>query len=255
MKKQVLLMPIAVALCVLATTLSAQAGTVTFDFGSLGGGVDSRGIQTYLQGLVSGRATVSVAAASTPARPGTDAFLRSTSGIAGWLFTFGVGYIDSVEFDYEMFPDVTCTQLSPPACGGSAVGGIYPSQADLAFSTNLGQIFEHYALKPGSGASGPAGSARAPTDTHLLISGSTTTEKAPSLIGNSGLLNGGAANALAFMDWPAVIGIDHLVIDDRNPPDVHAVPGLGTMLLVGSGVTVGSGLAIGLYMRGKARKA
>lgn len=270
MRKQLLMVPVALALCLFGTSTSAHAGTVTFNFNSLASGVGSSGVQTYLQGLLTGGATVSVSAGAvtdtnyngdghvvgpgsgstyTSATLGTDTFLRNVSGIAGWSFTFGGGFIiDSVSFDYEIFPDASCTQLTATSCGGAAVGGIYPNQPDLTFSTNLGQVFHYYGLAPGTGASGPAGNPSASTYTHSPISGSST-EKTPQLIGSTGLLNLGGATALTFMDWPATIGIDNLVINFRNPPGIQAVPEPGTLFLLGSG------LALGVYARRKARKA
>lgn len=263
MRKRLLTIPLAVAMCLLGTSMSAHAGTVTFNFNSLASGAGSGAIQTYMQGLLTGGATVSVTAGavadqtyngdghvvgpgtgSVSATLGTDTFIKNNAPTyTGWSFVFGGGFlIDSVQFDYEIFPDGSCTQLNAANCGGSPTGGIYPKQPDFTFSTNLGQVFHYYGVTP-SGA-----------NIHSPASGASANELAPQLIGTTALLNVGGipgATTLTFLDWPATIGIDNLVINYRNPPPpgTSAVPEPGTMLLLGSG------LAVGLYTRRKTRKA
>jgi hypothetical protein len=255
------LLAIVAATTVLGAAVRTEAATVTFDFNSLATGANSAAIQTYMQGLLSGGSTVSVTSGAvqtdnayngdghvvgpcsptcTSATLGPDTFLRNTAGIAGWSFVFGGGFvIDSVQFDYEIFPDGTCTRLSATYCGGAAnANGIYPNQPDFTFSTNLGQVFHYYALTPGSGASGPAGNPSASTYTHSPISGAVATEKAPQLIGNTGLLVTGVAGAttLTFMDWPATIGIDNLVINYHRASGFTPVPEPGTIGLMAAGL-------------------
>lgn len=255
------LLAIIAATSVLSGAAQTEAATVTFDFNSLASGANSTAIQTYMQGLLSGGSTVSVTAGAvqtdkayngdghvvgpcvsttcTSQTLGPDTFLRNTAGIAGWSFVFGNGFvIDSVQFDYEIFPDGTCTRLNATYCGGAAVNGIYPNQPDFTFSTNLGQVFHYYALTPGSGASGPAGNPSASAYTHSPISGASSVERAPQLIGNTGLLVTGVAGAttLTFMDWPATIGIDNLVINYHRSSGFTPVPEPGTIGLLGLGV-------------------
>jgi hypothetical protein len=158
-----------------------------------------------------------------------DTFIRNASGIPSFYFDFSSNFIiDSVSFDYEIFPDGTCTQLTAAACGGSQVGGYYPNQPDLTFSTDLGQVFHSHATAPSG------------SNVHSPVSGSSGTELAPQTAPvNTGTLvmNVAGSNVLTFADWPATIGIDNLIINYHTPPTGQAVvPEPSSLLLLGTGL-------------------
>jgi hypothetical protein len=274
------MVPAGLVTCVLGFSMPASAGQVIFDFNSLASGVAATGgtgvngsIQNYMRSLLTGGASVTVSSGAVTEKtytgdghvtgPGTtsvtsltlgtsdgstqhlttfDTFVRNSSSATGFTFTFTGGFIiDSVQFDYEIFPDASCTELISAECGGAAVGGIFPNQPDLKFSTNFGQVFQYYGRAPGSG-SGASTYVESPcTDgnstTPCASSLGESTERTPQLIGTTALLNVGGATSLTFMDWPATIGIDNLKINFRDTPTQQsAVPEPGSMLLLGTGL-------------------
>lgn len=147
----------------------------------------------------------------------------------------GITGLTTDSFDYEVFPDGSCTQLNAANCGGRANGnGIYPNQPDLDFeagnNTNgtdpLVQAF--YGVTPGT-TNGTA--------THSPNSGGTSAELAPQAIGTwTGSLTGDTE--LDFVDWPATIGIDNLVISGShinagpNVPEPASIALLGTVVFL-----------------------
>lgn len=161
----------------------------------------------------------------------------------------GLAINGTVAFDYEIFPDGTCTQLSTKYCGGAATGGIYPNQPDLTFEagtgtkgtdplvTSFGTNGVRYGVTPGT-TNG--------TSTHSPNSGSKNAELAPQYIGTwSGSLNN--ATELDFIDWPATIGIDNLTISWNTP---SPIPEPASVLLLGT--VLAGGLV--LRLKRKARK-
>jgi hypothetical protein len=132
--------------------------------------------------------------------------------------------ISSISFDFEIFPDNTCTSLVGNNCGGSG----NPNLPDLTVVSNGShQVVEYDGVVPGQAGSYNTAWLNSP-------SGSAVTghnpETAPQLLGSSGILNLPAGTTeLEFKDWPATIAINHLAI---NPP----VPEPSTMTLLTSGL-------------------
>jgi hypothetical protein len=247
----------------LASGVGATGGTGTY--GS---------IQNYMRSLLTGGATVTVSAGvvtdktytgdghvvgpgTTLAQPVTlgtsdrdpnltanqhlttyDTFIHNDTSTSpastNWSFVFSGFVIDRISFDYEIFPDGTCTALTTTACGGTGL----PNRPDMTVTAGVTQLFHYYGQTPGTGGTSSPYVESPCTD--LTTGGGTscvgTTEAAPQLIGTTGWLNVGS-NSFNFMDWPAMIGIDNFQIDyHTNPGPTAAVPEPGTMILLGSGL-------------------
>jgi hypothetical protein len=171
-----------------------------------------------------------------------DTFLATTNDAASLSDTqitmtfngFTLNGTSNASFDYEIFPNLTCTALTNSGCGGAPTGGIYPNQPDFVFDINGSTVVSSfgtggtlYGVAPGS------------TNGNSNDSPLTTTELAPQYIGTwAGSLNG--ATSLDFIDWPATIGVDNLVIS-FTPNTQSAVPEPMSVLLLG---TVIGGLAL-----------
>jgi hypothetical protein len=221
--------------------LPMRGETFTFSFDSLASRQGNTAIQAYMNNVLGGAATVTVTGGALteqtyngdghvvgPCSPancgpgatvssvtlGPDTFIRNASGIDSFTFTFSGLLIQSVSFDYEIFPDGTCPNLQN--CGGKG----NPNLPDFTFSTDLGQVFHYYGQAPA-----------APGYTHSPNSGRSKVELAPQLIG-SGSWNLGGATTLIFTDWPATIAIDNLVINTADAPEPGAVLLLGTLIAI-----------------------
>jgi hypothetical protein len=122
----------------------------------------------------------------------------------------------TVAFDYEIFPDGTCANLSNNGanCGGSTDPNLPDFVFDVNGSTN---VWTKYGVVPGTTNGNAVHSPKSPTGTEL----------SPQLIGTySGSLSG--VKELDFIDWPATIGVDNLTITTVEP---------GTLLLLGMGLS------------------
>jgi hypothetical protein len=181
---------------------------------------------------------------STTTIGSTDTFLANTSDtdastasqitmqFQGFTINGGIG------FDYEIFPNFTCTALSSSACGGAPVGGIYPDQPRFELEagtssaspvTSFGTSGTQYGYTPGT--------ANGSVNTSSPSSPKPRLETGPQYIGTwsttSSSLNGDTQ--LDFVDWPATIGIDNLQVSfSTNTPS--PVPEPASLLLLGTAV-------------------
>ncbi len=249
-----------IALLSMADPPPAFAASLTFSYGSLANGATDAQIQTYMNGQLGANGSVIVTGAIgsnsytadghvtgpvtnftvnsytlanlDPAGHGTF-IMNNNSGdhpANDILMSFNGLTIASISFDFEIFPDNTCTSLSESHCGGSR----NPNLPDLTLLANGSQIAEWFGLVPGSG--GHSNGVGASPYSHSPSSRWYSNETAPQLLGSSGLLTLPAnTTTLDFQDWPAEIAINDLVINftPLDPPD-PAVPEPGSMLLLGT---------------------
>jgi hypothetical protein len=208
--------------------------TYTADGNVTGPGTGSK---SYTLGDSTGPYTAGSTTTSTTGS--TDTFIANTSD-SGGTNNGGSGVTSQItiqfkniagltinSFDYEIFPDISCTALSPASdCGGSGD----PNRPDLVFEAGnntsgtdtVQQTF--VGVTPGT-TNGNA--------THSPTSGGSSAELAPQLIGTwTGSLTGDTE--LDFVDWPATIGIDNLQISyGATPvPEPAGVALFGTLVFL-----------------------
>jgi len=125
--------------------------------------------------------------------------------------------IASFSFDFEIFPDGTCTADTSSACGGSRdADGHRPNLPDLEIWSGdnaTGTYFETY-----FGVT--------PSGTKKYSVAMPGGETAPQFLGTSGTFNVASnlhLTSLDFMDWPETIGIDNLVITFRTVPEPASI--------------------------------
>jgi hypothetical protein len=146
----------------------------------------------------------------------------------------------SASFDYEIFPNINCTALTPSSCGGTGD----PNQPDFKFEAGTNSTGTD-PLVNSFGTNGvQLGVTPGTTNGNTNNSPDSGSETAPQYIGSwSGSLSG--VNELDFVDWPATIGVDNLSVSWNT--STSPVPEPYSLLLFGTVVA-----AIGL--RKKIRK-
>jgi hypothetical protein len=194
--------------------LSAAAGATsfTFSFNSLGNNANSAAIQTYMTGVLGSAVGVTGAIASNSYRGdgfvvgpslGTsdgatgpsdathnhaagsvDTFIMNAGpGSNAFTLNFGSYSIFSISFDWEIFPDASCS----PSCANPG-----PNWPDIKLLVD-GNVVPVWMML-GVGAVNPQ---------------------------NIGVasLNLSGAHSLTFVDWPAEVGIDNLKINGCTPTE------------------------------------
>lgn len=227
--------------------MTARATTVTFDFNSpgLAGNANNAGVQTYLNAQLLAQLGAGNTVAVTGSKadhsyngdghvvgPGNgstsltlgnsdggvqnanskDNFIDNVSGITEIMMTFNFK-ICGISFDYEIFPDGTCT--TGVNCGVNQPDFSVLADGTLVFGKILG-------VQPGNPG--------APY-LHSPNSGSVNNERAPQFLGQSGYIPLNGVKKLEFVDWPATIAVDNLKISNQVPEPASIVL-LGSSLLV-----------------------
>ncbi len=263
MKRQLIEFVLGVA-GVFTLAMPSYASTISFNFDSLADGASNTSVKNYMQTIVGAAhpgGTVNVTGsqgeknytgddhAVGPISGSTvksetlgtsnggvhhngalDAFIiNNGSTTIGITFSFPI-YLTS--FDYEIFPDGTCTT---PSCAAA-------NWPDFTFEANDVQQFHTLGITPGTSG----------TYAHSPNSGSVHNEHAPQYLGVSGnrFFTGGVTK-LEFIDWPRTIGIDNLLIGDNlcdipdqclpPPPPPPVIPEPTSFLLLGGGLFAGLG--------------
>ena len=245
--KHVRLLVVAIA-CVLYGATSAAASTITFNFNGLSGGNNNATIQSNMNTTLGANGSVVVTGATAnKTYNGDNHVVGPTSGTWCWLipstctvtsltlgnteggdpgaagswdtflFTqaptteitmlFSGLTISSVSFDYQIFPDATCTS--------GTSGSHCPNGApDFTFKANGATLLHSFGVVPTT--------SDVPAFLHSPDSGGGNNETAAQLGPAHVSFSGLNATYLEFMDWPATIGIDNLVItttDNRQPTE------------------------------------
>jgi PEP-CTERM motif len=169
---------------------------------------------------------------------GLDTFIvnNAFNNINAFTITFPIA-ITSVSFDLEIFPDGSCpnpgssNSKTNKGCRSTSSSN-WPDFTLLANGTTL--VYQQNGIVPGNTGS-PYNQSQCGQSSFT----SPCTEPAPQFLGTSGtIILPANTTSLTFEDWPAMIGIDNLVIN-YNPPDQtppNQVPEPSSMLLLGLGL-------------------
>ena len=203
-----------------ALTASASSGATIypFNFDSLADNASNAAVQSYMQGIIAGTLVTGSGATKTyngdgfviGPTLGPDTFIRN-SGSSHFTMDFGSSFhIYSMSFDWEIFPDGTCFRgpgdnATTRACANAGPGPTNPDWPDFDLYVD--------------------GSSTAAFSKVALATG--VNPNYPQAIGVSGTINLAGGHLLDFVDWPATIAIDNLVINGcRDTATVRCVPPL-----------------------------
>jgi hypothetical protein len=174
---------------------------------------------------------LAAAAATSNCTAGTaDTYIHNVSGTFDQITMTFTGFnITNAEFDGQIFPDGGCTILdgSGKQCGGATD----PNKPDFTFKANGTTVFQKFGVSPGTGGTYSRSPLGAETAPQALFTGSWSFA---------------SSQTLAFMDWPATIGLDNLRLTGTVP---SPVPEPTSILLLG---TLAGGL---LLLRRRTRNA
>jgi len=233
MKSKVFKVIFAASLMVLVGAAgTAHAASYTFNFNSVAAGANNSAIQTYMNNVLGAGKSVALSGAKEANGYNGDGHVvngttlgNDESGTDRFIITLQSGSTDTIKmqftglqlytvtFDYEIFPDASCT--SPTNC---------PSKPDFSFWAGNGgttsQIFHDYGDFPAWGSDSPV---------------STNERSAQKIVYSYTYTASGSSSfdTIWFQDWPATIGVDNITITTRTPPPV---PEPASILLVGSGL-------------------
>jgi hypothetical protein len=206
----------------LAASASASATIFTFDFNSLVENDGNAQVQTYMRTIVPGvtvagsDATRSYNGDGFVVGPtlGPDTFIRNL-GSDHFTMDFGSSFhIYSISFDWEIFPDGSCYRSGTADTSGHAACA---NAGPIASNTN----WPDFDLFVNHGATAVF------SRVAVATAGAAAGSNYPQAIGTSGTINLAGVNFLDFVDWPATIAIDNLVINGcRDTADRLCVPPL-----------------------------
>ena len=281
MRKSLLMTPLAAFTFLLAASLPASAGSVSFDFNALAqqsggtnGVANTAAIQSYMNGVLGlqGSVVVGPGAIADRSYDGEGYVVGATTSVAAAKYqAVTLGTSDGAATSARTTSGgVSC---NAGGCTGNTDTFIrndsFGSPAGNAWSftfagwVTITSVSFDYEIFPEAGnapdftfstnlgtvAGWPklglvpgSGGAASPN----TVSFNSTAELNKQLIGTGTWATPGVGvNQLNFIDWPATIGIDNLTV---NFTTTNTVPEPSTMLLLGSGL-------VAFYARRKKRKA
>jgi hypothetical protein len=145
---------------------------------------------------------------------------KTTIGLQFSGFTF-----QSIEFDFQIFPDASCTTAG-------CTSGLPDLTLKYKDSNGVMQTVHQFLGETPDG------------DTHSPISGKTGTELTPQLLSHALFNLPEATNEVWFVDWPRTIGVDNVCLD-CGPPRTNA-PEPMSLAIFGVGL---AGLVIPMWLR------
>lgn len=216
----------------IAASAPSSATLYTFTFDSLANNASNSAVQTYMRSIIAGTNVAGTGATKDYTGDGhvigptlgPDTFIRNLGG-PNFTIDFGSSFhIYSISFDWEIFPDGTCfngpgSTAATRACAAAGATNANWPDFDLYVDGSSTAVFSRVAIATGSNPN------------------------YPQAIGTSGTINLAGAHFLNFVDWPATIAIDNLVINGcldtatvaclpRLVPEPSTLPLIGLALMV-----------------------